>query len=600
MLVGDFKGESVQDAKSKVRNAMIEQGVAFAYAEPEGFVLSRSADECVVALMDQWYLDYGEPSWKATAEKLVAKMNTYNKETRNAFDAVLNWLNKWACARTYGLGSQLPWDPQFLVESLSDSTIYPSYYTVAQLLHESSIDGKNPGPLGVTPDQMTDEVWDYILCSGKWPEPSPLSREKADAMKHEFEYFYPFDIRSSGKDLVGNHLTFCVYVHAALFPEDKWPLSMRTNGHLTLNGKKMSKSTGNSLTLREGIEKFGADATRLSLADAGDSVEDANFDEKTANASILRVHTLLQWCEEMIKEEPNLRHGPRTYHDKVFEEEINDLINITKGHYENTDYKDALKYGFYEMQTARDWYREVTADIGMHVELVRYWIRVSALLVTPIAPHFTEHIWSSLLQEPKSIQLALWPEPSHPVDKAIVDSGAYMRNTVKMIRDAELNIVKKINKGKKGKGGSDAPFDPKKPKSVRIYVATTFPEWQDACVQAAKDAYVEEADKIDDVKVRELLTERGLIKDKRAMPFIQLLKKRMTEFGAQAAFRRTLPFSEMTILSEILPYLKRTLNLVDVDVLSVEDARSKEGSGYTGMIIDSAEPGNPAFEYRNV
>jgi leucyl-tRNA synthetase len=74
----------------------------------------------------------------------------------------------------------------------------------------------------------------------------------------------------------------------------------------------------------------------------------------------------------------------------------------------------------------------------------------------------------------------------------------------------------------------------------------------------------------------------------------------MTEFGAQAAFRRTLPFSEMTILSEILPYLKRTLNLVDVDVLSVEDARSKEGSGYTGMIIDSAEPGNPAFEYRNV
>jgi len=67
---------------------MIEKGEAFAYAEPEGFVLSRSADECVVALMDQWYLDYGEASWRATTEKLVAKMNTYNKETRNAFDAV--------------------------------------------------------------------------------------------------------------------------------------------------------------------------------------------------------------------------------------------------------------------------------------------------------------------------------------------------------------------------------------------------------------------------------------------------------------------------------------------------------------------------------
>jgi leucyl-tRNA synthetase len=38
--------------------------------------------------------------------------------------------------------------------------------------------------------------------------------------------------------------------------------------------------------------------------------------------------------QEMIKDQSNLRNGPRTYHDKVFEEEVNDLINITKGHYE--------------------------------------------------------------------------------------------------------------------------------------------------------------------------------------------------------------------------------------------------------------------------
>ena len=193
-----------------------------------------------------------------------------------------------------------------------------------------------------------------------------------------------------------------------------------------------------------------------------------------------------------------------------------------------------------------------------------------------------------------------------------------MRNTVKMIRDAELSILKKMQKGKKPRDGVDAPFDPKKPKSVRIYVATTFPEWQDACVQAAKDAYEEETDKIDDAKVRELLMERGLIKDKRAMPFIQLFKvkdqtsgfdnirtngclqKRMVEFGATTAFRRTLPFSETAALAEILPYLKRTLNLVDVDVLTAEAARAKEGPGYNRMIIDGAEPGSPAFEYRNV
>ena len=107
--------------------------------------------------------------------------------------------------------------------------------------------------------------------------------------------FYPMDIRSSGKDLIPNHLTFCIYVHAALFPEVMWPRSMRANGHLLLNGEKMSKSTGNSLTLKDGIAKFGADSTRIALADAGDGIEDANFDETVANATILRLYTLIEW-----------------------------------------------------------------------------------------------------------------------------------------------------------------------------------------------------------------------------------------------------------------------------------------------------------------
>ena len=69
MLVGEFKGKTVQEAKPLVRQSMIDAGVAFAYAEPEGFILSRSNDECVIALMDQWYLDYGEEKWREQTEK---------------------------------------------------------------------------------------------------------------------------------------------------------------------------------------------------------------------------------------------------------------------------------------------------------------------------------------------------------------------------------------------------------------------------------------------------------------------------------------------------------------------------------------------------
>lgn len=162
------------------------------------------------------------------------------------------------------------------------------------------VNGSQTGPLGITPDQLTDEVWDFILSNpspDRKPPNSTIPTEKLLTLQREFSYFYPMDIRSSGKDLIGNHLTFAIYNHAALFEPNLWPLSMRANGHLMLNGKKMSKSTGNSLTLRDSLDKFGADATRLALADAGDGIEDANFEEKTANAAIMRLYTLIEWCE---------------------------------------------------------------------------------------------------------------------------------------------------------------------------------------------------------------------------------------------------------------------------------------------------------------
>lgn len=159
-------------------------------------------------------------------------------------------------------------------------------------------------------------------------------------------------------------------------------------------------------------------------------------------------------------------------------------------------------------------------DAGMHVDLVKYWIRVATLIIAPIAPHFAEHIWSDTLKEPKSVQLAQWPEPATPVDRTTVDAIAYMRGTVKTIRDAELTLLKKVNKGK----GGNASFDPKKPRAVRVYVASAFPEWQDTCVEVIKEAYSAEHDKVDDAKVRELLISKGLIKDKKAMPFIQAFK----------------------------------------------------------------------------
>jgi leucyl-tRNA synthetase len=52
MLVGIGASMKVQDAKPIVRKQMIDNNEAAPYYEPENEVMSRTGDECVVALCD--------------------------------------------------------------------------------------------------------------------------------------------------------------------------------------------------------------------------------------------------------------------------------------------------------------------------------------------------------------------------------------------------------------------------------------------------------------------------------------------------------------------------------------------------------------------
>lgn len=58
-------------------------------------------------------------------------------------------------------------------------------------------------------------------------------------------------IQVSGKDLINNHLSFCLYTHTAIWRErpELWPRAIRCNGHLKLNNEKMSKSTGAPISM---------------------------------------------------------------------------------------------------------------------------------------------------------------------------------------------------------------------------------------------------------------------------------------------------------------------------------------------------------------
>ena len=133
MKVGELKGKTVQEAKPEIKRLMIERGQAINYFEPENKVMSRSGEECVVAYIDQWYLPYGQEDYqKKVLEHIHSEdFNSYNPMIKDAFQKAIEWLKDWGCSRSFGLGTKLPWDETYIVESLSDSTIYMAYYTVA-------------------------------------------------------------------------------------------------------------------------------------------------------------------------------------------------------------------------------------------------------------------------------------------------------------------------------------------------------------------------------------------------------------------------------------------------------------------------------------
>ena len=66
---GPYAGQKVKDAKAPCKKAMIEEGLALEYWEPEQKVVSRYNDECVPAKVEQLYLAYGASEWKSQVKE---------------------------------------------------------------------------------------------------------------------------------------------------------------------------------------------------------------------------------------------------------------------------------------------------------------------------------------------------------------------------------------------------------------------------------------------------------------------------------------------------------------------------------------------------
>ncbi len=384
---GPYAGMRVEVAKEEIRKELASKGQADGMYEPSGEVICRCTTRAIVKVVDnQWFLAYGDPAWKAKVHEAIASMELRPEALRKWLDYVTDWLHDWPCTHHRGLGTILPWDSDWVIESLSDSTIYMAYYTIAHALQGGALRSQVPWA-----GRLDDPFFDYVFF-GKGQARNIASRLGVDAkliedLRREFTYWYPVDLRNTGKDLVQNHMAFCLFNHTAIFPKEHWPRGYGVNGWVRFAGRKMSKSRGNTWYIREALRDWPADVIRLTVANAGDGLDDPNVDLDFAETAMDR---LQDWVRFATAKHPTRRerHGI----DAWFLSVLNRTVQATRTAMEDMNYKVALRHGYFDLQSAWSWYLR-RSENRPQTDCARRFIEVQTKILAPFTPHMAEEIW---------------------------------------------------------------------------------------------------------------------------------------------------------------------------------------------------------------
>ena len=394
---GEFEGRRVADVRDEVIEKLLNENIAdklYEFAEKP--VICRCGAKCVVKeLHDQWFVKYSDKEWTQKAYDCLEQLDVVPNEIRSNFEYYLDWLEDWACSRRLGLGTHMPWDEKWLIEPLTDSTIYMAYYTIAKYMKDINAedlndaffnkvfldkDGANDGSVNKIPEDITEKI------------------------QKEFQYWYPLNWRLSAKDLVGNHLSFHMFHHAAIFPQKYWPKGITVFGMGLLEGQKMSSSKGNVILLSEAIDKYGADTVRLFLMSSAEPWQDFDWREKEVNGIQRRLEATIEFpqkVESLIGEPLKLsieNNAPIVEKpiNKWIISQINRKISTATDALEKFQTRKALQSSLFLFRKDVDYYLNRITIIGEEeketlIYLVNTWIR----LLSPFIPYATEEIWDT-------------------------------------------------------------------------------------------------------------------------------------------------------------------------------------------------------------
>ncbi|MEM1930869.1 MAG: leucine--tRNA ligase [Sulfolobales archaeon] len=377
-------GKAVREARENIKTLLGKLGAMDSmYEVINAPVRCRCGTEVIVKVLEnQWFIDYGNENWKSLAKKALAGMRIIPEEARKGIEATIDWLRERACARTRGLGTELPWEPGWVIEALSDSTIYMAFYTVIHKIRS----------LGIQADKLDESFWDYVFLGlGNAEEVASkagIKVEDLNSIRKEFLYWYPLDSRHSGKDLIPNHLTFFIFNHVALFPRELWPKQIVANGWVLIEGARMSKSKGNVKLLGNLIDTYSPDALRLGLAMSAEVDQDLDLSEDTILSAVKQLMRIYNTIREILNratdEDGRL---PDEWLRKVLSRHvagyISELDNVKLRAASIRVYVRMLE----DLETYVKW-------AGIPGKAAREYLSTWVKMMSPITPFIAEELWS--------------------------------------------------------------------------------------------------------------------------------------------------------------------------------------------------------------
>ncbi len=505
-------------------------------------VYCRCGNEIVVkVLKNQWFINYGDKEWKKLAYEALESMRIVPEQVREEFKHAIGWLNLRAAARTRGLGTPLPWDRNWIIESLSDSTIYMAFYTVIHKIRRYSIGA----------EKLTPEFWDYVLLGKGSPrrlsEKLGVSVNVLEELRREFDYWYPVDSRHSGKDLVPNHLTFYIFNHVAIFPREKWPRQIVVNGFVKLEGMKMSKSLRNVIPLRNMLKAYGPDTVRAALILAAEIGQDADFRDALARGVLSQLERIYRLVSSIASKSP--ARAEDSLAERWLLSRLQTRIDEVTRLMEDMRFRQALVILLYE--SVKDIEKYVELGGKLETETVRRYVDAWIRMLAPFIPHLAEEMWR-LAGKKGYVSTAEWPKPKPELRDPWVELAVAYADMV--IEDVE-RIAEALKR---------------RPKKVVVAVAPK--EVWNIVVKAIE---LIENNVPTKQAVREIVN--SLPREwKRAAKHIPRMLERIA--GIDEPLRSTIKnlkeFNEYEALSKLSTYIAKRLGVEELKILSIEEAKS--------------------------